>query len=181
MQPFEFVMILISIILALGVKELLAGVSRILRGELRPYWVHGVWIGTLFVMQLQYSWTLFDLEAREQWVFLDLIRLLTPPITMFLVSALLFPARAQDNDLSEFYFAVRKPVFALLSGLMCYYTLLSLSPSMLTAIQGMSAIVLASLIFSPNKTLHGLVAPIYATATLGFVATYSYTLGESVF
>ena len=66
MQPFEFVMILISIILALGVKELLAGVSRILRGELRVYWVHAIWIGTLFVMQLQYSWTLFDLEARER-------------------------------------------------------------------------------------------------------------------
>ena len=181
MQPFEFVMILISIILALGVKELLAGVSRILRGELKPYWAHGIWIGTLFVLQLQYSWTLFDLEARERWVFLDLIRLLTPPITLFLVSSLLFPVRAQDNDLSKFYFTIRKPVFALLAALMSYYTLLSFSPTTLTAIQALSALILASLAITPSKRVHELVTPLYAAATLGFVATYSYTLGDSVF
>ncbi|MEM9255310.1 MAG: hypothetical protein AAGA91_07675 [Pseudomonadota bacterium] len=181
MQPFEFVMILVSIILALGVKELLAGVARMLRGELRPYWIHTLWIGILFVMQLQYSWTLFDLEAREKWVFLDLLRLLTPPITLFLVSSLLFPVRGQSDDLAEFYFTIRKPVFALLSGLMGYYTLLSFSPSILTAIQASSTVILASLVFTANKSVHKLVTPVYAAATLGFVATYSYTLGESVF
>ena len=155
--------------------------SRILRGELQPYWVHAIWIGTLFVMQLQYSWTLFDLEAREKWVFLDLIRLLTPPITLFLVSSLLFPVRTEDNDLSVFYFTIRKPVFALLAGLMCYYTVLSFSLTTLTAIQALSTVILASLVFTPMKKVHELVTPLYAAATIGFVATYSYTLGESVF
>ena len=181
MQPFEFVMILISIILALGVKELLAGLSRILRGEIRPYWVHAIWIGTIFVMQLQYSWTLFDLEAREQWVFIDLIRLLTPPITLFLVSSLLFPVRAQDNDLSKFYFTIRKPVFALLAALLGYYTLLIFSATTLTAIQALSTVSLALLAVTPNKKVHELLTPIYAAGTIAFVATYTYTLGESVF
>jgi hypothetical protein len=181
MKPFEFVMILISIILALGVKELLAGVSRILRGELKPYWIHGVWIGVLFIMQLQYSWTLFDLEAREEWVFLDLLRLLTPTITLFLVSSLLFPARDGEAELSEFYFEIRKPVFALLAGLMLYYTLLSLSFTTLTAAQTFSTAILVTLLITPNPKVHALLTLIYAVSTLGFVVSYSYTLGESVF
>jgi len=181
MQAFEFVMILISIILALGVKELLAGVSRILRGELRSYWVHSLWVVILFIMQLQYSWTLFDLEARETWVFLDLIRLLTPTVVLFLVSSLLFPERGESSDLSEFYFQICRPVFALLSGLMAYYTVLSLSLSVLTGIQAASTGILFTLFCKSNPKTHQLVSPLYAAATLGFVATYSYTLGESVF
>ena len=181
MQAFEFVMVLISIILALGVKELLTGVSRILRGELKPYWAHSIWVATLFVLQLQYSWTLFDLEARETWVFLDLIRLLTPPVILFLVSSLLFPVRDQDTDLAAYYFAIHKPVFALLAGLMGYYTLLSLSLSTLTAIQAASTAILFSLFLTAKEKVHALVTPVYAVATLVFVASYSYTLGESVF
>jgi len=181
MRPFEFVMILISIILALGVKELLSGVSRILRGELKPYWIHGIWIGVLFIMQLQYSWTLFDLEAREEWVFLDLLRLLTPTITLFLVSSLLFPARDRDAGLSEFYFEIRKPVFGLLTGLMLYYTVLSLSFTTLTAVQIVSTAIMGTLLVTPNPKAHALLTPIYAVSTLGFVASYSYTLGESIF
>lgn len=181
MRPFEFVMTLISIILALGVKELLAGVSRILRGELKPYWIHEVWIGVLFIMQLQYSWTLFDLEAREEWVFLDLLRLLTPPVTLFLVSSLLFPARDREAELSEFYFEIRKPAFVLLAGLMLYYTALSLSFTILTAVQITSAAIMVILLITPNVKVHALLTLIYAVSTVGFVASYSYTLGESVF
>ena len=91
MQPFEFVMVLVSIIVALGVAELLAGVVRILRGELRFYWIHGLWVFNLLILQLQYCWALFDLEARGEWVFVDLVRVLTPPIMLFLASSLLVP------------------------------------------------------------------------------------------
>jgi hypothetical protein len=80
MAPFEFVMTLVSIIVALGVAELLVGIARILRSELKPYWIHAIWVFTLLVMQLQYSWSLFDLEARNEWVFIDLVRLLAPPM-----------------------------------------------------------------------------------------------------
>lgn len=59
MNAFEFVMILVTIIVALGVAELRVGIARILRGELKLYWIHAIWIFTLFVMQLQYCWTLF--------------------------------------------------------------------------------------------------------------------------
>lgn len=42
MQPFEFVMVVISIIVAPVVAERLAGVARSLRRELRFYSVHAL-------------------------------------------------------------------------------------------------------------------------------------------
>ena len=46
MTVFEFVMVLVSIIIGLGIARMLDGVLRILRAG-RPYgvyWVHSVWL-----------------------------------------------------------------------------------------------------------------------------------------
>ncbi|MFT5443828.1 MAG: hypothetical protein ACI8W3_002879 [Myxococcota bacterium] len=181
MNPFEFVMILVSIIVALGVAELLVGVARILRGELKPYWIQAIWVFTLLVMQLQYSWTLFDREAQSEWVFVDLVRLLAPPIALFLASSLLFPSRGEHVDLEEYYFAKRKPIFGLLSCVMLYYGALSISLSVLSAVQ-FAAVATTVVLFTTTRPLvHAALTLVYAIATLFFVASFSYTLGDSAF
>jgi hypothetical protein len=150
MAPFEFVMTLVSIIVALGVAELLVGIARILRSELKPYWIHAIWVFTLLVMQLQYSWSLFDLEARNEWVFIDLVRLLAPPITLFLASSLLFPSRTERIDL-------------------------------LTAVQ-FAGVAMATMLFATDRArVHAALTLAYAAATVFFVASFSYTLGDSAF
>jgi len=181
MNPFEFVMVLVSIIVALGVAELLVGIARILRGELRLYWIQAVWVLSLFIMQLQYCWSLFDLEAKGEWVFLDLVRLLAPPIALFLASSLLFPSRQERVDLEEYYFAKRRPIFGLLAGLMLYYWILSLSFSLLSAVQFAGVAMTATLIVTDNRAIHAALTLVYAISTLLFVASFSYTLGESAF
>lgn len=181
MNPFEFVMVLVSIIIALGVAELLVGIVRILRGELKLYWIQSVWVLSLLVMQLQYSWSLFDLESKGEWVFLDLVRLLAPPVALFLASSLLFPSRQEQPNLEEYYFAKRKPIFVLLSGLMLYYWTLSLSMSLLSAVQFTGVAMTAVLIRTDSQPIHAALTLAYAIATLFFVASFSYTLGESAF
>lgn len=181
MNPFEFVMVLVTIIIALGVAELLTGIARIMRRELGFYWIHMVWIFTLLVMQLQYCWSLFDLEARNEWVFLDLVRLLTPPIIFFLASSLLFPSRDERIDLKKYYFAKRKPIFALLFSVMSFYAVSSLSMSLLSLVQFAGVAITGILIVTDRPRLHALLALMFAFATLLFVASFSYTLGESAF
>jgi hypothetical protein len=181
MNPFEFVMVLVSIIVGLGVAELLVGIARILRGELKPYWVHAIWVFTLLVMQLQYCWSLFDLEATSEWVFLDLVRLLTPPITLFLASSLLFPSRTERIDLVEYYFAKRKPIFGLLFCVMSFYWVLNYSVSLLSALQFAGVAMAATLFTTDRRPIHAVLTLVYAISTLLFVASFSYTLGKSAF
>ena len=52
MDPFDFVVALVSIIIAPGVAELLVGIARILLGELELYRIHADWVFTLSVTQL---------------------------------------------------------------------------------------------------------------------------------
>ena len=51
MGAFEYLSVLISIIIALGMTRVLAGVGEMLqaRRHRRIYWVHVVWIVNLFV------------------------------------------------------------------------------------------------------------------------------------
>jgi len=46
MSPFEYLSVLISIVLALGMTRVLGGVGEMLqaRARRRVYWVHAVWI-----------------------------------------------------------------------------------------------------------------------------------------
>ena len=181
MNPFEFVMVLVSIIIALGVAELLAGIARILRGELKLYWIHAIWVFTLLVMQLQYCWSLFDLEAKSEWVFLDLVRLLTPPITLFLASSLLFPSRTERIDLEEYYFAKRKPIFGLVSGVMFYYGIWSFSVSLLSAFQ-FAVFAMTMMLFATERpSVHAVLTVVCVVANILFVASFSYTLGNSAY
>ena len=60
MGAFEYLSVLISIILALGMTRVLGGVGEMLqaRSRHRVYWVHAVWIVNLF-LYLVIAWWIF--------------------------------------------------------------------------------------------------------------------------
>jgi hypothetical protein len=180
-------MVVISIIVALGVAELLAGVARILRGELRFYWVHAIWVLCLLALQFQYCWSLFDLAGKEDWVFVDLMRLVMAPILYFLISSLLFPSRqargadGQEIDLEQYYYATRKPVFSLLALVMTYFMLRNLHVSGLLFVQSLAIAALAALFLTEDRRWHAGLTVFFALGTVFVVASFSYRLGESGF
>ena len=187
-------MVVISIIVALGVAELLAGVARILRGELRFYWVHALWVLNLLILQFQYCWSLFDMAGQEDWVFLDLMRLVTAPILLFLVSSLLFPSRLATGghesgegsgepeiDLETFYIDTRKPIFALLTAVMSFFAFLNWDVSRVSFVQLLAIATLVALFFTQDRRLHAGLTIFYFLGTVFFVASFSYRLGESAF
>ena len=72
MSTFEFISVLLSIVVGLGLTRLLSGVGRALemRRKLRFYWVQGVWILNLGLLFVSFWWaTLFGHADRETWLF----------------------------------------------------------------------------------------------------------------
>src|SRR5881227_4026144 len=93
MSPFEYLSVLISIILALGMTRVLAGVGEMLqaRSRRRLYWVHMVWIVNLFLYLVIAWWIFYRWRNQQPWtIFLFLFVLISPTI-LFLASLLLFP------------------------------------------------------------------------------------------
>ena len=175
-------MIVVSIILALGVTQLLAGVVRLLRSELKPYWIHELWVLNVFLMLLQYCWSLFDLEAQSDWVFVELVGLLTPPILLYLVASLLFPARGDETDLTGFYYAHRRPVFGLLALLLVFYSAqgwLQSEPLRFTDLfRALGIATYAALAATGRRSIHAVLTIVTFASLLAFISRFSYVLGS---
>jgi hypothetical protein len=118
MELFEFVMVLVSIIVGLGMATLLTGVANLIRARrsVRPYWVHTLIIPLVFLVYAQVWWESWSLSAAAEWSFLGLLMMLGSPILLFLVSHLLFPESLPDADLSEYYFEIAPVVWLLGAG-----------------------------------------------------------------
>ena len=69
MGAFEYLSVLISIILALGMTRVLGGVGEMLqaRSRRRVYWVHAVWIVNLFLYLVIAWWIFYRWRDQQPW------------------------------------------------------------------------------------------------------------------
>ncbi|PYK95589.1 MAG: hypothetical protein DME36_01345 [Verrucomicrobia bacterium] len=104
MDPFSYLSVLISIILALGMTRVLAGVGEMLqaRSHRRMYWVHALWIVNLFLYLVIAWWIFYRWRNQQPWTFFLFVFVLISPTILYLASMLLFP-REGDVDLAVDY------------------------------------------------------------------------------
>ena len=118
MDAFNYLSVLISIILALGMTRVLAGVGEMLqaRARRRIYWVHVVWIVNLFLYLVVAWWIFYRWRNQQPWTFFLFIFVLISPTILFLASLLLFPPEsALDEfiDYKQHYYANHRAFFVL--------------------------------------------------------------------
>jgi hypothetical protein len=105
-DPFSYLSVLISIILGLGITQLLTGVGRLLqaRAGTRLYAPSVLWIAILLAIHVQTWWTMFGLRDVAGWTF-----------GAFLVAALAVPevSPGAPVDLRANYFAHARWFFGL--------------------------------------------------------------------
>src|SRR5204862_8082285 len=100
MDAFSYLSVLISIILALGMTRVLAGVGEMLqaRSRRRLYWVHAVWVANLLLYLVEAWWIFYRWRNQRQWTFFLFIFVLISPTILYLASILLFlPASSWDE------------------------------------------------------------------------------------
>jgi hypothetical protein len=107
MQQYEFVMVLLSIIVGLGITELLTNVARQIKNRktVKLYWPHMAVVLTVFIALLQQWWESWWLQSIEHWNFLTLLFLLGGPVGLYILSHLLFPEKMEHTDFEGFYFS----------------------------------------------------------------------------
>ena len=101
MDPFSYLSVLISIILALGMTRALAGVSEMLqaRSRRRLYWVHAVWVVNLFLYLVVAWWIFYRWRNQQPRTFFLFIFVLISPTILYLASIVPFPP---ESSLDEF-------------------------------------------------------------------------------
>ena len=117
MTFFEYIAVLVSIIVALGIAQILFGFARTIEkpeGQ-KIYWVHLLWAAWLFLSLIFFWWWEFQLGALEVWTFNAYLVVVLYATTLFLLTALLFPTREHNGiDFEERFFSRRNWFFGMM-------------------------------------------------------------------
>lgn len=120
MDPFSYLSVLISIVLALGMTRVLAGVGEMLqaRSRRRIYWVHAVWIVNVFIYLVIAWWVFYRWRYQQPWTFFLFVFVLISPTILYLASLLLFPregAADQSINYKTHFYANHRAFFIILA------------------------------------------------------------------
>ncbi|HYG04089.1 MAG TPA: hypothetical protein VD927_16700 [Chryseosolibacter sp.] len=111
MTPFEYVIVLISIIIGLGITTILSGLAEIIkhRHSSRFYAPYLIWIVLVFVMHIHEWWESYSLRTIEEWKLPMFLFVILYPIALYILAHLLFPADIRNGFNSRDFFLSNYP------------------------------------------------------------------------
>lgn len=117
MSQFEYVSVLTSLILGLGITQILINVSDLilLYERIKFYALHTIWVFLIFGFHIQEWWINFQYSrVIMDWSLISFFFLVSYPIVLFIIARLLFPVDLQggDVDLKDFFFRNMRKIFA---------------------------------------------------------------------
>ncbi|MDX1567408.1 MAG: hypothetical protein R3223_06380 [Longimicrobiales bacterium] len=130
MEIFEYVSVLTSIILGLGITHLLKGLAGLIQhpGREEIYGTHLAWVAYMLFTTVLWWWWQFGLETRPSWTLGIYLFVSGFALVFYLLCALLFPADMEDFEGYHDYFMSRKSWFL---GLLAFAYVLDLLDTLL--------------------------------------------------
>jgi hypothetical protein len=110
---FDYLGVLISVILGLALTHLLLGVSRLIemRGSVKVYWVQLVWTVNILLYVLGIWWGMFWWKRLGAWSIQEFLFLAFYAGVLFLLASMLFPSEVREGTDFEAYFFRNKNWF----------------------------------------------------------------------
>ena len=106
-SAFEYVSILVSIILGLGITQVLASFSDLLYDykKISFYWPHTCWVVFILFLHIQDWFIIYQLKDKPAWHLPELFFILLYPISLFCVAKMLLSANKKEErfDMKLFY------------------------------------------------------------------------------
>jgi hypothetical protein len=124
LDQFSYLSVLLSIVLGLGVTNLLAGFARVIQLRSRVVFYAPVlmWALSLLLMHVQTWWMMFGMQERREWTFGAFMLVLIQPVLLFFLAALIWPDFDRDEalDLKRNYFAQARWFFGFLIAIVVF-------------------------------------------------------------
>ena len=100
MRIFEYVAAALLLIVGLGITQLLNDAVEAFRTRhrIRFHWIPMVWVGLVFLWQMQFIWASFELDDLiETWTAFKFVILLLMALLLFVAGALIVPKTTDDE------------------------------------------------------------------------------------
>jgi len=106
-SAFEYISILVSIILGLGITQILSAFSDLLYDfkKVKFYWPHSIWIFFISFLHIQDWFITWQLRSKLIWNLPELFFVLIYPITLFTAAKILLPnhVKEESEDMKAYY------------------------------------------------------------------------------
>ena len=183
-RRFDYLLVVVSIIIGLALTHLLEGVGQIIqpRISVTVYWVHLVWVAVVFLACIVFWWAYWEYRDTEMTYF-SYIVVLMGPILLFLLSDLLFPEPI--DDLKTHFGNIHKPFFLLmfLYLLTAFLTALNIRKvplrhgSNLFRFAGLTVATLG--VFFHNDTFNNVLAALAIVLMISFIVQFHDSMSSS--
>ncbi len=93
LEAFAYLSVLLSIILGLGLTQLLTATGRLIRhrDRVRVHWLPLLWAAILLLVYVQVWWSMYGLRFRADWTFGAFGIVLAQTATLYLMAAVALP------------------------------------------------------------------------------------------
>jgi peptidoglycan/LPS O-acetylase OafA/YrhL len=116
-SAFEYVSILVSIILGLGITQILSSLADLLyhHHKVKLYWPHVIWVVFIFFLHVQDWFITYQLKDLPEWNIPQLMFVLAYPILLFTCAKMLLPTNESEEsyDMRKFYESQYRVIFTL--------------------------------------------------------------------
>ena len=107
MDAFSYLSVLLSIVLGLGLAQLLTAAGRLIRhrDRVRVDWLPLLWAAVLLILYVQVWWAMFGLRELREWTFVAFLAVLAQTITLYMMAAVVLPEQVDETgvDLAAYY------------------------------------------------------------------------------
>ncbi|HKR55398.1 MAG TPA: hypothetical protein VJS20_03795 [Gemmatimonadales bacterium] len=114
MEAFNYLTVVTSIILGLGLSNLLVACAWLIQGKAgQPVpFEYVVWLVLLFALYITYWWAFWDYRGQVRWTLLSFFIMLAGPTGLFVITSLVIPdTTSQSFDPTAHYLGVRRLLF----------------------------------------------------------------------
>ncbi|MBC8086819.1 MAG: hypothetical protein H7Z40_06105 [Phycisphaerae bacterium] len=98
MDAFSYLAVLLSIILGLGLTQLLTATGRLIRhrDRVRFQWLPLLWAAILLLIYVQVWWSMYGLRSHSEWTFPAFCIILAQTATLYLMAAVVLPEQVEE-------------------------------------------------------------------------------------
>lgn len=118
MTLFEYLSVLVSIILSFGIIRLLEGLPVVFKRE-RGYVIQGLWVVIVLWLHIHVWWVLWSYSTDVTWNYLRFLILLADPLLLYSLAITLVPRDlVPTGSWRDHFYGIRVRLFVLLAAWM---------------------------------------------------------------
>jgi hypothetical protein len=179
MEAFEYLGVLVSVVIGLAMTHLVLGIIRVIhsRKSTIVYWIHLLWVFNALYLLLGFWWFFFAWQSLPEWSRATFYLFIAYALSLTIAAGLLFPLTGTVSNFQKFFYEHSRWFFGsmILANLIDVIEVTAKAnygirpipeiyfPFMATVFLG-----LAIAMFTSNRRFHGAFAVLYLLAGAGY-------------